>query len=117
MVSDAIAWLVVSTGVISAVIIPIVAPIHASHQRLIGEQPASFLFTVSTAVIALLSALGAYQLSRRRPEGLLLVMLPCLLWLASGQIYTVLVYGGIMLMTFGTPLFLSYLEARRVGRR
>ncbi len=116
MISDAIAWFVILAGVMIAIVFPIVAPVHASYQRLIGEQPVSCLFTVSTVVMALFSALGAYQLSRRKPQGLLLIMLSCLLWMGTGHIHAALVYGCLVLMIFGTPLLLSYLEARKLGR-
>lgn len=109
-VSDLIAWILLFASLAGAVMYPFAGPIHArmDHHALSVER------IVLTVFFAIIVAVGAYLLTRRKILGLPLVLVPCIGWGLTGSMPIALCYGALVLIIFVTPLVLSYIEMKRV---
>lgn len=105
-ISDVLARVLCLISLVVAVVYPFVGPAHAKMANLTLSTERIVL----TVLIVISVALGAYLLSRRKVFGLPLVLLPCVAWSLSGSPEGALWYGVIVVITFATPLGLSYIE-------
>ena len=110
-VSDSFARLLVCCGVLSAVSLPF---LYTEAERITG-LPVNWAEVVGASSTWLAAALGAYGLARRKPSGLLLVPLPSLALIATDGYVIGLVYAGLALLVFGSPLALACFEVRAGG--
>lgn len=107
--SDLCAWMLMTVAVLTAVAVLFVGP---GPDGLRSEQMTS-TESMALAVFWTLAGLGAYLLTRRRPVGLALVILPAVLWAVHGSYVAALIYAAFALLVFATPLVLVWREVRR----
>lgn len=105
-ISDSLGWLVVTFGVAEAALYPIAGPIHA---RMNGYTLSLFQI-FATSFLSLVVALGGYLVTRRRPIGVVAICLLSFIWIAQGLFAFALSYLGVVLLIFGTPFLLMYLQ-------
>lgn len=110
-ISDLIAWILLFVSAAGAVIYPFTGPIHEK----IVNHALSIESVALTAIISLVVAIGSYLLIRRKRIGLPLVLVPCIKWGFAGSYQIELWYGVIVLIVFGTPFVLSYIEMKHVS--
>ena len=107
--SDLCAWMLMTVAVLGVVALLFIGPGPDGVQG----APVSSTQTMLQSALWLLAALGAYLLTRRQPWGLFLALLPALLAAAQGQVVAAAIYAALVLVLFGTPLLLVWLEVRR----
>lgn len=107
--SDLCAWMLLTAGVLAVVAVLFVGPGPE------GARTVSSFESMGQALLWLLVAVGAYLLTRRRPLGVPMVVLPALVWAAQGNVAVALIYAGVALLVFATPLILVWREVRRNG--
>ncbi|MEG3790142.1 hypothetical protein V1318_08420 [Lysobacter sp. CCNWLW3] len=104
--SDLCAWMLMTVAVLGAVAVLFLGPAP-------DAKPVSSLESMALSLLWVLVAAGAYLLTRRRPLGLLLVILPVFVWLVQGDAVPALAYAAFALLVFATPLILVWREVRR----
>ncbi|HET7930557.1 MAG TPA: hypothetical protein VFL63_04105 [Rhodanobacteraceae bacterium] len=107
--SDVVAWALVSLAVFLAVVSPFVMPVAARMEHATTSWPAVLVQVLGLLVLAV----GAYGMTRRRPIALALLALPSVAWLFGGAWLPALVWFVAVLVIFGLPLCLAYVEVRR----
>ena len=107
-VSDTFAYLLICFSVVSAVGFALLRS-EAAHM---DHQPIDWAAMIGVSAVWLATALGAYGLTRRKPFCLLLVLLPSLALIVTDSYVPALVYAGLALVIFGSPLALAFLEVR-----
>lgn len=96
-------------SVIAAIASPFVSPVYTK----MTQTEYSIIYMILEMLVLAVVAFGAYGITRRNPLGLLLVLVPCIVWLFSGNIILSLIYSFSASVIFGLPLYLSYLELQR----
>lgn len=107
--SDLCAWMLMTVAVLAVVAVLFLGPGPDGQ----SARPMSSFESMGLSLLWMLVAVGAYLLTRRRPLGLLLVILPVFLWLAQGEVVPALIYAGFAVLVFATPLILVWREVRR----
>lgn len=107
--SDLCAWMLLTVAVLAAVAVLFVGPGPDGAR---SEQLSSTA-AMGLAVFWILVGVGAYLLTRRRPIGLALVVLPAILWAVQGAFAMAAIYAAFALLVFATPLILVWREVRR----
>jgi hypothetical protein len=111
-ISDVFAWLLGAVSLAGAAAYPFAGPVYAKMANL----PFTMEEVVVTVIIAVAVAVGTFLLRRRKPVGLLLVLLPCAGWCLSGAPQCGLWYGVFAFFIFGSPMVLSLVEMRQRRR-
>lgn len=113
-VSDICAWILLFLASAYALLSITGAPLLAA----MAHEPLSWPKAAASAFCSLLVAIGAFWLTRRRPLALPLVLIPTAVALINGVLDTALVSLGFVLLVFGLPFLLAFLElrARPAGR-
>ena len=109
-VADILAWLLIALSILGALAFPFVGPVYA---RMSG-QPITALGIAGTCAMWLAVAFGAYAITRRQVFGVVLVLLPAVQLLASGQIAFGLAAAASLALAFATPFILAFSQARPV---
>ncbi len=109
MISDLTAGLLLWASLAVAGLYPFAGPAYAKMANL----PLPMERIVFVVGIAILLALAAFLLSRRKLFGVLLLLMTGIGWIPAGQYMTALFQCLIILAIFGVPLLLSYLESQR----
>lgn len=107
--SDLCAWMLLTVAVLAVAAVLFVGPGPDGVQA----KPVSSFESMGQALLWLLVATGAYLLTRRRPIGVAMVVLPALVWAVQGNVVVALIYAGFALLVFATPLILVWREVRR----
>ncbi|NUO76853.1 MAG: hypothetical protein HOQ32_12665 [Lysobacter sp.] len=107
--SDLCAWMLLTAAVLAVVAVLFVGPGPEGARA----APVSSFASMGQALLWLLVAVGAYLLTRRRPLGLPMVILPALVWALQGNVMVATIYAGVALLVFLTPLWLVWREVRR----
>lgn len=106
-VSDIAAWMLAIAAAAGAASFPFFAPVLSRMK----DVPLSAWDVAGMTVLWSAVALGAWQLTRRRPWALAAVWLPLLL----GDVRFNVTYLALTTLVFGLPLFLAVNEARRAA--
>lgn len=104
--SDLCAWMLMTVAVAAVAVVLFLGPGP-------DAKPFTLLESMGLSLLWILVAVGAYSLTRRRPFGVVLVMLPVVLWLFQGNVAPALIYAAFALLVFATPLVLVWREVRR----
>lgn len=105
-ISDCLAWVLVVYGVATAVLSPVGMHVHEQ----MGAQSLPLVQIIATSVAYALLALSAYLVTRRKPIGVVIVCLLSIVWFAQGLYAFAISYVGVVMLLFGTPFFLMYLQ-------
>lgn len=107
-VSDICAWLLICLAVVLALTYFFGAPILAA----MDHTPLSWTKAATMSFYSLLVAAGAYRLTRRKPLALFPVLIPAIAALINGALLSSLVALAFVLLVFGLPFLLAYIESR-----
>jgi len=107
-VSDICAWLLALYSAFGVVAYPIAGPTHA---RMISE-PLTLFEIIATCGLFVITAVGAFLVTRRRVVGVLLVLLLACVWIYRGHYDFALSYIGICILVFGAPFALMIMQLR-----
>lgn len=110
--SDACAWLLVFVALLFALVMASMGPMFYA----MDHEPVSWPELISTLVGLLVVAKGAYELTRRQPWALMLVSVPGIAAFLGGGTVFGIAYLGLVLLVFGVPFLLAFLELRAQGR-
>ena len=104
--SDICAWMLLSGALLVAV-----AGLYVGSVELAGHAPSSEPGALPTSLLWFLVSIGAYAVTRRRPLSLVLLALPALALSVDGRFLFALSWLGLVLV-FGTPFVLAFIEVR-----
>jgi hypothetical protein len=108
-VSDTLAWLLLALTVVSTLVFVFIGPNDAQE----NNYTVSHLEIWATCIVSVCVIVGAYAITRHRPFGIVLVSLPAILLFFAGGLLSGLVSLGLVLVIFGTPFLLVFIEAHR----
>ena len=106
--SDIFAWLLLSVTLLGACFYPIVGPVADR----MDHQPTSWLRVVLASLFMLLIAITCFGITRRSPLAILFLVVLAFAVGISANLAIGLIYAGLVLLIFGIPLLLAFLEAR-----
>ena len=108
LVSDALAWVLLSLAVLSATSLPFLGFVAERMERSAVSWPG----IIGSSLLSLAVGAGAYGLTRRRPLSLAFVALPSVISGVTGNWLLALAWLVAVVVVFGAPLFLAYREMR-----
>ena len=107
-ISDICAWVLLCLALFFAFVIAAVGPVAGAMDHV----PVSWPRTIVTIVACLLISQGAFLLTRRRPLGLLLVLIPTVMALIQGGFVFAVGYLALVVLVFFLPFMLVFFEFR-----
>lgn len=111
--SDAIAWLLVAVALASCLLLPLAEWADARMSR----RSISALRVLTELLLGLLTAGGAYGVTRRQSWAIVVTLAPALAWTISGHAKAGLGYAVGCAVVFGLPFLLAFLTACSSARR
>jgi hypothetical protein len=102
LVSNVMAWLLVTLGVLAALSAPLGAYMHARLREF--ELPEHYFMWL--ALCGVLTATGALLVLKRKPIGVLLSLAPAFAYWAWGSISVALLYTLGVLLFLGLPVLI-----------
>ena len=107
-ISDICAWFLLCLALFLAFVMAAVGPVADAMDHV----SVSWTRTIATIVVCLLTSKGAFLLTRRRPLGLLLVLIPAVMALIQGSFVFAVGYLAVVVLVFCLPFVLVFFEFR-----